>query len=66
MRLFDVIRDHEETVPIAQLAEEHYERHGKPFRIAVDEADWRFINVTQAFVYTIRNGKYHDSSFALR
>jgi Holliday junction resolvase YEN1 len=61
-----VIRDHEEIVPITQLAEKHYERHGKPFRIAVDEADWRFNNVTQAFVYTIRNGGYYYGSFAVR
>ncbi|KAH7384236.1 hypothetical protein DE146DRAFT_769964 [Phaeosphaeria sp. MPI-PUGE-AT-0046c] len=53
-QLFDVVRDYEETIPIAQLAEEHHQRHGTPLRIAVDEADWRFNNVTQAQVYAIR------------
>jgi Holliday junction resolvase YEN1 len=64
IQLFDVIREHEEIVPIAQLAAEHHERHGRPLRIAVDEADWRFNNVTQAQVYAIRNGRYHYSSLA--
>ncbi|KAF1921501.1 hypothetical protein BDU57DRAFT_51319 [Ampelomyces quisqualis] len=53
-QLFDVIKDYEESVPIAQLAEDHQRRHGRPLRIAVDEADWRFNNVTQAQVYAIR------------
>lgn len=53
-RLFNVIKDYEESTPIAQLAEEHHRRRGRPLRIAVDEADWRFNNVTQAQVYAIR------------
>jgi hypothetical protein len=57
IRLFDVIRNHEEIVPIAQLAEDHHRRYGKPLRIAVDEADWRFNNLTQAQVYAIRDNK---------
>jgi len=67
-RLFDVIRDYDKSIPIAQLAEEHHESHGKPLRIAVDEADWRFNNVTTEFVYSIQS-KYsrmilHDSADA--
>ncbi|KAF1830088.1 hypothetical protein BDW02DRAFT_116872 [Decorospora gaudefroyi] len=52
--LWDMIRRHEESIPMAQLAEEHHRRHGKPLRIAVDEADWRFNNLTAQQVYTIR------------
>lgn len=54
-RLFDVIKDYEEVVPIAQLAEDHHWHYGRPLRIAVDEADWRFNNLTQAQVYAIRD-----------
>jgi Holliday junction resolvase YEN1 len=56
-RLFDEIKDHDKSVPIAQLAEEHHQRHGRPLRIAVDEADWRFNNLTQVQIYTIRDSK---------
>ncbi|CAG5181449.1 uncharacterized protein ALTATR162_LOCUS9768 [Alternaria atra] len=52
--LWDTIKKHEESVPVAQLAEEHHQRHGRPLRIAVDEADWRFNNLTVQQVYTIR------------
>ncbi|CAN9268483.1 unnamed protein product [Alternaria alternata] len=52
--LWDTIKKHEESVPVAQLAEEHHRRHGRPLRIAVDEADWRFNNLTVQQVYTIR------------
>ncbi|KAF3042994.1 hypothetical protein E8E12_009886 [Didymella heteroderae] len=54
-RLWDVIRDHEQVIPIARLAEDHFKEHGRPLRIAVDEADWRFNNLTQARVYAIRD-----------
>ncbi|KAF2825978.1 hypothetical protein CC86DRAFT_37249 [Ophiobolus disseminans] len=54
-QLFDVIREYDRSTPVAQLAEEHYQRHGTPLRIAVDEADWRFNNLTQAQIYTIRD-----------
>ncbi|KNG46629.1 beta-lactamase-like protein [Stemphylium lycopersici] len=46
----------EESVPIAQLAEEHHQCHGRPLRIAVDEADWRFNNLTVQQVHAIRDG----------
>ncbi|KAI4932968.1 hypothetical protein J4E85_003371 [Alternaria conjuncta] len=52
--LWDTIKKHEESVPVAQLAEEHHRRHGRSLRIAVDEADWRFNNLTVQQVYTIR------------
>ena len=58
-RLWDTIfRNFEEIKPIAQLAEEHYKQCGRPLRIAVDEADWRFNNLTTAQVYAIRDGVY--------
>ncbi|EUC30612.1 hypothetical protein COCCADRAFT_39193 [Bipolaris zeicola 26-R-13] len=53
--LWDTIKRYEEVIPIAQLAEDHYQRHGKPLRIAVDEADWRFNNLTPQQVYAIRD-----------
>jgi holliday junction resolvase YEN1 len=37
----------EAIIPLAQLATEFYEKHGRPFRIAVDEAGWRFNNLTE-------------------
>ncbi|KAG9191058.1 holliday junction resolvase YEN1 [Alternaria panax] len=52
--LWDTIKKHEASVPVAQLAEEHHQQHGRPLRIAVDEADWRFNNLTVQQVYTIR------------
>ena len=57
-RLWDTIRDFEEVKPIAQLAEEHYKEYGRPLRIAVDEADWRFNNLTTAQVHFIRASAY--------
>ena len=39
-RLFEIIKDYDVSVPIAQVAEEHQRRHGRALRIAVDEADW--------------------------
>jgi len=55
--LWDTIKKHEESVPVAQLAEEHHRRHGRSLRIAVDEADWRFNNLTVQQVYTIRESQ---------
>lgn len=55
--LWDTIRRHEAVIPIAQLAEDHYRRHGKPLRIAVDEADWRFNNLTPQQVFMIRESE---------
>ncbi|KAF2438962.1 PIN domain-like protein [Karstenula rhodostoma CBS 690.94] len=52
--LWDVIKGEDHSVPIAQLAEAHFKKHGRPLRIAVDEADWRFNNLTAQQVYMIR------------
>jgi Holliday junction resolvase YEN1 len=57
-RLWDTIRDFEKSTPIAQFAEEHFKRHGRPLRIAVDEPDWRFNNVTRQQVFVIRESTY--------
>lgn len=43
-----------ELVSIAELATDHYGRHGRPFRVAVDEAGWRFSNLTEAALKAIR------------
>ncbi|KAF2126472.1 hypothetical protein P153DRAFT_369184 [Dothidotthia symphoricarpi CBS 119687] len=55
-QLFNIIRDRkiEKVVSIAQLAEDHHKQHGRPLRIAIDEADFRFHNLTQAEVDIIR------------
>ncbi|KAH6642090.1 hypothetical protein C7974DRAFT_94997 [Boeremia exigua] len=53
-KLWDTIHKFEEVKPVAQLAEEHYKRYGRPLRIAVDEADWRFNNLTVPQAYAIR------------
>ncbi|KAF2670896.1 PIN domain-like protein [Microthyrium microscopicum] len=43
-----------EVVPIVQLASEHFQRYGRPFRIAIDEAQWRFNNLNDGQVANIR------------
>ncbi|KAF2839189.1 hypothetical protein M501DRAFT_1051291 [Patellaria atrata CBS 101060] len=40
--------------PIAQLANEHFIRTGRPLPVALDEVGWRFHNVTEAKVAEIR------------
>lgn len=55
--LWDVIKDEDRSVPIAQLAEDHFKEHGRPLRIAVDEADWRYNNLTTQQVYMIRESE---------
>ncbi|KAF2094690.1 PIN domain-like protein, partial [Rhizodiscina lignyota] len=37
-----------ETRPIAEWAAEHFERAGRPLRIAVDEPLWRYQNLSEA------------------
>ena len=61
-RLWDTIRNYEQSIPIAQFAEEHFKRHGRPLRIAIDEPDWRFNNVTRQQVYAIRESTYPNLS----
>lgn len=58
-RLWDVIKDQDRSVPIACLAEDHFRQHGRPLRLAVDEVDWRFNNLTVQQVYKIRESGYH-------
>ncbi|KAF2489691.1 PIN domain-like protein, partial [Lophium mytilinum] len=41
-------------VETAQLATEHYHKTGRPLRIAVDEAGWRFNNLNEHQVKAIR------------
>ncbi|KAF2031138.1 PIN domain-like protein, partial [Setomelanomma holmii] len=53
--LFKIIKEYDRSIPIARLAVDHHQRHGRPLRIAVDEADWRFNNLTQAAVYAIKD-----------
>jgi Holliday junction resolvase YEN1 len=52
-----VIKEFDKSVLIAQLAEEHHQQNGRPLRVAIDEADWRFNNLTQAQVYAIRDSR---------
>ena len=56
---WDVIKEVEEVVNVAQLAERHYNQYGRPLRIAIDEADWVFNNVTEAQVYAIRESLFN-------
>lgn len=43
-----------EVKSLAELSTSHFEKHGRPLRIAVDEAGWRFRNLTDAQVAFIR------------
>ena len=58
-KLWDVIKEQDHSVPITRLAEDHFHQHDRPLRIAIDEADWRFNNLTVRQVYMIRESKYH-------
>jgi len=42
------------VVAIAELSEKHFRKTGRPLRIAVDEAGWRFHNISDNLVKTIR------------
>lgn len=44
-RLYDII-GYGEVWPLAAYAARHFEQHKRPLRIAVDEACWRFTNLT--------------------
>ncbi|TKA30119.1 hypothetical protein B0A50_02838 [Salinomyces thailandicus] len=54
--LWDVIGDGE-IIHIADYAAQHFEKHKRPLRIAVDEACWRFTNLTPEQVQKIRDGE---------
>ncbi|KAF2091399.1 PIN domain-like protein, partial [Saccharata proteae CBS 121410] len=50
---FEILGDGE-IVSLAELSDEYYRRHGRPLRVAVDEAGWRFSNLTDQQVAIIR------------
>lgn len=52
--LWDVI-GRGELVTLSKLATEHFNQHGRPLRIAVDEPGWRFNNLTPQQVEFIRS-----------
>ncbi|RMY72522.1 hypothetical protein D0862_14442 [Hortaea werneckii] len=54
--LWDVIGEGE-IVHLADYAARHFREHGRPLRIAVDEACWRFTNLTPEQVERIRDGE---------
>lgn len=51
--LWDVI-GRGEVVSIAEYASDHFKKHGRPLRVAVDEPGWRFNNLTPQQVALIR------------
>ncbi|KAK5734223.1 hypothetical protein LTR17_009054 [Elasticomyces elasticus] len=55
--LWDTLNDAAEIVHIAEYAARHFEQHKRPLRIAVDEACWRFTNLTPEQVERIREGE---------
>lgn len=54
--LWDILGDGD-VVAIADLATEHFRRTGRPFRVAIDEAGWRFKNLTDYQVKLIRESR---------
>ncbi|KAI6890763.1 hypothetical protein KC318_g14420 [Hortaea werneckii] len=54
--LWDVIGEGK-IVHIADYAARHFQKHRRPLRIAVDEACWRFTNLTPEQVQKIRDGE---------
>ena len=55
-RLYDVIGEGE-VHALADYAARHWQQHKRPLRIAVDEACWRFTNLTPEQVQKIREGE---------
>lgn len=55
-RLWDVLGDGE-IISIADYATRHLEQRKRPLRVAVDEACWRFTNLTPEQVQKIRDGE---------
>ncbi|THZ35195.1 hypothetical protein D6C90_07439 [Aureobasidium pullulans] len=51
--LWDILGEGE-VKSLAQLSTEHYKKHNRPLRVAVDEAGWRFHNLNDAQVAAIR------------
>ena len=54
--LWEVLGDGE-VIHIADYAARHFKQHKRPLRIAVDEACWRFTNLTEEQVQKIRDGE---------
>lgn len=54
--LYDIIGDGE-IWSLAAYAARHFEQHGRPLRIAVDGAGWRFENLNPEQVEKIRDGE---------
>ena len=54
--LWDVI-GRGEVVSIAKYATDHFNKHGRPLRVAVDEPGWRFNNLTPMQVEMIRQNE---------
>jgi len=40
---------------LADLSAQYFQKHGRPMRIAVDEAGWRFKNLTDKQVEFVRS-----------
>ncbi|KAK5722230.1 hypothetical protein LTR17_014333 [Elasticomyces elasticus] len=55
--LWENLDDAAEIVHLAEYAARHFEQHKRPLRIAVDEACWRFTNLTPEQVERIREGE---------
>lgn len=53
---WDLIGDGE-TIALAQLAADYLERKGRPLRIAIDEAVWRFNNLNKYEIKDILESK---------
>ncbi|THZ09921.1 hypothetical protein D6C95_00927 [Aureobasidium pullulans] len=51
--LWDILGEGE-VKSLAQLSTEHYKKHNRPLRVAIDEAGWRFHNLNDAKVAAIR------------
>lgn len=55
--LWDQLGDGE-VISIAKHASDHFKKTGRPLRIAIDEAGWRFNNLNAYQVAKFRESKY--------
>lgn len=51
--LWDILGEGE-IKSLAQLSTDHFQKHKRPLRVAIDEAGWRFHNLSDAQVHAIR------------
>lgn len=51
--LWDILGEGE-IKSLAQLSTDHFKKHKRPLRVAIDEAGWRFHNLSDAQVHAIR------------